>query len=55
MTMQKKKNYEKYKTADGRVKAFHEFIKKRCGMIICEECEVHTLCAVLADKKGGAK
>ena len=41
-------NEERFRTPEERVKAFREFLRKRCGRGICEkECEVRDLCASL--------
>ena len=41
-------NEQKYNTPEERVKAFREFLHKRCRRVICEkECEVNDLCARL--------
>ena len=41
-------NEERFRTPEERVKAFREFLHKRCGRGICEkECEVRDLCTRL--------
>ena len=37
-------NEEKFRTPEERVKAFREFLHKRCGRGICERCEVRASC-----------